>query len=778
MIDEDPYKLLFGRNLPESWHRPEKDIRRKGNTGDVAKSTIKKNSPEAPQKKQGDGFAASFSSTENSVDSPAATSPSMSGPNENSVFDPITMRRVPRDVPKSQKSSIDASNTSSSSVDIPVRIFGAHGAVSSKTDITSTKELPEQGSQEVEKDWLKREGFGNHQADDITKLRKDYAKSPKIETALDRYQKKPKSVAALELQEPEKSTALKYEPKEIKTDDIDLLTASDIRASAGRVSRAYQETPKERSDRRQSLEKLYEEQLRLEEQMEKEVAAYKVQSEHTLRKKREEVAKEQRKRDAVKKAHEEEVKTQKAAMEVHETRRNFVPEASPVLLAEHPPQGEGDMASNVHDFVSRDRWYKRKAPHANGVAEQKLLQATKDRDFVREIRSIYEDSYGTIDTKHRQLPPQTSLEASQYPSDAYPGTVYEQPWTANILNDHPDVEAGGVGLPPEQAELQSSYDSQNHEALSLIGRLFGEMRENQALLQEHREQLQALAAKDSSQSLYQKLRKHEQRIMQTLKAAQNLFKSTTALGATRNNVASNDETSGSASESTLATTSEESTIDKDTSAPPTLYKILAYDPSTQKVTSSKTTNVVGRVTGKPLSFSEALFGLENPAKFLSHLTALQTGEYEIAAGGPNLLIFKKIRQLKPSPEEKVSDDTAWPANPIDGMVAPTGNFASPTGFVNYDPPLPEPEPQSPPEEAANATKGNEKVRRQEEVFSGSSRRAWHDQYERGSNGKAKTRGKYRKPAKEKGTAKRMLLVGVLTATGCYAVGVASEFFRI
>ena len=37
-------------------------------------------------------------------------------------------------------------------------------------------------------------------------------------------------------------------------------------------------------------------------------------------------------------------------------------------------------------------------------------------------------------------------------------------------------------------------------------------------------------------------------------------------------------------------------------------------------------------------------GLGNPAKFLPHLKNLRDGEYEIAAGGPNILVFKKTRR--------------------------------------------------------------------------------------------------------------------------------------
>lgn len=121
--------------------------------------------------------------------------------------------------------------------------------------------------------------------------------------------------------------------------------------------------------------------------------------------------------------HEEEVKTQKVAMESMEMRsKDRITNTAKTALAEslgndvadQPPprrlqsffQGEGDMASNVHEFAGRERWYKRKAPHAmdakDAEIDAKLQKVAKDRALIREIRGIYEDTYGTIDTKHRQ----------------------------------------------------------------------------------------------------------------------------------------------------------------------------------------------------------------------------------------------------------------------------------------------------------------------------------------------------------------------------------------
>ena len=772
MIDEDPYKALFGRPWQQGCYRSDKDSHRKKAAEDKSKSTTAQSHVSEAQTKQANSSKSPLpTSGEDSL--PATTSHFAPVSSDDFVFDPITMRRMPKET-LAETPSRTGSNTLSGPISIPVKTFRSSSeAVRDVGEQNKGKPTAERAADE-DQDWLMREGFGKTLEEKKPIQHQQQSSSSRIESALDRYQKKPRPAVG----EGSKDTVtLRYDPKETQTDDVDLLTASDIRAASRRLGRLTSETTKEKKERRNLLEEKYNEHpLELEKRLESELAAQKAQADQTLHDEVQETAEAHRKLEAATKEHEQEVKIQKAATEAHETHHVINSKAPSRVQAERSEQGEGDMASNVHEFGSRDRWYKRKAPHASADAEQKLLQAAKDRSFVREIRGIYEDTYGTIDMKHRQQPMQALEEDSEYPSDAYPGTLYEQPWTANVLNDHPDIDAKSTSPAFGQAQLQEHYEKQNTEALTLIGKLFYEMRENQILLQEHHKQLQGLTIENTSQNLLQSFKAREQRIMQTLKAAQSLFKSKRPFAATKNDTSDAIAPSSESGEPMPSPTQpEKDASEKDTPTPPTLYKIVAYDPSTQRVTTSKTTNLVGPVTGKPLTFCEALLGLENPAKFLSHMTALQHGEFEIVAGGPNLLVFRKVRQWKPSPEKKAPEDPLWHANPIDGMVAPTGNFASPTGFVNYDPPLPEPEP---PKTAPNAVEGKDKIRRQEAVFSGSSRRPWHDQNERGSSSRMKMKGKHRKVAKRRQTAKRMFLVGALTAAGCYAVGVASEFFRV
>ena len=192
---------------------------------------------------------------------------------------------------------------------------------------------------------------------------------------------------------------------------------------------------------------------------------------------------------------------------------------------------------------------------------------------------------------------------------------------------------------------------------------------------------------------------------------------------------------------------------------PTLYKILAYDPTMQEINTAETTSIVSD-SATALTPAEVLLRLSNPAKFFPHFRPLQAEGYEIISGSGDVLVFRKVRpagsrEYKAEAVSTVQKVTRKTTNPIDGMqsspVAATGNFASPTGFVNHDRPVSEPQ-----------FKSNIDVRREEPVFSGKSN--WQEESE-------STR------RKSKGRGKR-LLVGAAWVAGCsYAIGVVAEFFR-
>ncbi|KAI0152586.1 hypothetical protein F4776DRAFT_602441 [Hypoxylon sp. NC0597] len=196
----------------------------------------------------------------------------------------------------------------------------------------------------------------------------------------------------------------------------------------------------------------------------------------------------------------------------------------------------------------------------------------------------------------------------------------------------------------------------------------------------------------------------------------------------------------------------DSKIEPNQTAEPMVYKILAYDPTMQKINIAETSSIVPD-QATPLTPAEALLRLSNPAKFFPHFAPLQAEGFEIVSGGGDVLIFRQVR-----PGKSANQDTAAPVNPIDMMGKPAAlpsaaAFVSPTGFVNYDIP-PVEETQAPP------FRSNIDVRREEPVFSGPKSPSY----------------KEAQKTQKKSLGKRMLIGGAWVAGISYALGVVSEYF--
>ncbi len=817
-VDSDPFGVLFGRRLAELYPRKwrsfsnQETAKSEGegskpttSTGEGGAAKLSKNMNDASKNQTETEY--SHSSTNGWVSSAFAGLSGTRKPIDQGYdIDPITMRKVPKEAISSTSTRMKNRDTQDESVDIPVKRFVTTASKTQDRDTTkplkdhfsestsSGKPLPprvntipnSQADGNIQ-DWLAREGFGaKGQTPGVAAagLKKELQmdnietrSSPlKIESALERHLRTKGSSSE---REPHTRSNLQYDAKENKTDDVDLLRPSDVRAASGLRGRTPKETAEERQERRSSLAADYENRVQgLERQFVEEITAHNANGSDG--------------NDATDKSN---MSTQSfndkfsalrsgsnAALNAPDVRstKDARPQGTHTAqdlgaqpaVATWPEPGEGDMASNVHEFAGRGRWYKQKAPHAREQSEAKFMQADNGRALLREIRSIYEDTYGIIDTKHRQKSHTLSVE-NQVERAGQPGVNDEE---------QPPSEDGRSRL--EEHELSSKhknkqtpgdYSPPNLEGMAMIQRLFEELHETQILIQAHQLQLEGIPTKGESSNLLQSLRASEQRVLQTLKTAWTLLKTSAALPSQRTE-RSSDNSSTSATETS--------------SSPPTgqqassnVYRILAYDPYTQKVTTAKTTSLKGSPNEKPLTLSEALSTLTNPAKFVPHFASLNKLGYEIISGGANILVFKQVRPERPSAISvddsfTVPEATVRHANPIDGTTTQTGNFASPTGFVNHDAVLPpsELERQELPD-LGQVTSG-EKVRREEPVFSGSSRTRWQDQYDPSPREKAKLKSKLRRAARRKRTLRRMVWVGVWTATCCYFVGLATEHLRV
>lgn len=246
-----------------------------------------------------------------------------------------------------------------------------------------------------------------------------------------------------------------------------------------------------------------------------------------------------------KELHEQEVKAQKAAMEAAEVHRgegDMAPNvhqfavkrtAAPVEADEASKTlcgGEGDMAPNVAQYASRDRWYKRKAPHAQCEMDAKMQQLANDKALVREVRGIYEDTYGIIDTKHRQeqlrgegdMSPSVAQFASRdrryerKPSFPTDGVVVPKKETGigksyKMLKEDPSAElltkdvansSTSTSIPKtDQEPIQTQHSPvapTNAATAHQIADLKAQLDKQAAELQAHRDEIQSLRASNAT----------------------------------------------------------------------------------------------------------------------------------------------------------------------------------------------------------------------------------------------------------------------------------------
>lgn len=427
----------------------------------------------------------------------------------------------------------------------------------------------------------------------------------------------------------------------------------------------------------------------------------------------------------------------------------------------HQPRGEGDMSANVQDFAIRDRWYKKQVPQATKENATIVPEELASAEVLHRIFDGHRASRSKLQQENNKIPTEdNSHDASvERGLEAYDSKLGKEAYHFHTGQDslEADILEQSERQIPERVEDEkvaqySSYSSP--EALAMRWeeeeqKLHEEIRETNDILSEAKAELSKLiASNEKSEPVGVGEQTSEPMESQEQSARPSTVPDANALEM-----------------------DEKAALLKDGKS--VLYRILAHNISSNKVVSVTASSSIVSATETPISLPEAISRLANPAEFLPHFRELDAAGYEVVSGGHDVLVFRKVlgssvpdHIVHPVTEPGLSDRRR-PTNPIDGTTTQTGNFASPTGFVNHDavyvPPSSEQAPASP-RPVSGRTGG--RVRREEDVFSGSSRR-WQDEDTRPERPK----GKVRK------LGKRVLLVGAWTAGCCYAVGVVAEFFR-
>jgi hypothetical protein len=180
---------------------------------------------------------------------------------------------------------------------------------------------------------------------------------------------------------------------------------------------------------------------------------------------------------------------------------------------------------------------------------------------------------------------------------------------------------------------------------------------------------------------------------------------TAVLGRSLNQVSSNLESSVPSPEATTKTKHEENTavpvndsidssLPRETSptiewAEPALYKVIAHDSSKDIITITTAPSNFSN-SEMPISIPQAISKLAQTARFLPYLASAQNEGFQVIHAEGDYLILRKVHIDPQTKTTRYDGDI----NPVDGTtkyipIEPaSARFASPTGFVNYEPIFP------------------------------------------------------------------------------------------
>ena len=669
-VEEDPFGVLFGGRAAERawypWHWSAKSCKtsQKPNSSWSTSSELTEENVSGSNNTSLRGTTGSDKRAPESIHDPEV---------EEYVYDPISMRRVPKSTHRANSSSAEKSSVEKSSAN-------------KSQSTTKASTAPD------------------------AKAPSSPARTParKIESSLDRHLRKGSSpngpAVESEVSEPQ---AAKVGDR---SEDLETLRAGDIRAAFARLKEDFVEREKtlqEQTDkRRQSMQETFEKRMNeIEAEFTKETSGSGPQSQpssttpqgpQSTEEHRERgtalrhACEEQEKADALtaqrhKKQEADsklalEIEVQKAAMDAHESQR------SKAIISDNGNSsaslGEGDLNAQVLQFATSERWYKKPAPHALARERASLVkreeQKARDRALVREIRDAYETSYGIIDTKHRQGPILTSQQSKIY-EDISPAHSAPQP-----ANSHPELSeppsSSAVHSEADSVVVRSNLTSVQHIAVTQpnyspvkvhpllqhclelalvaetnlwnilecmqsiylsaspqvnkarVSKLSARLVDNSGKMQAD---LQALAISNfdvACRNIWDR-QAHSRSNLETLLARRRILRD--VIGS-----CSEQHSNGKP----VPIPKEETGTDYVVPTKPEkqVYKILALSFDTHKVTSATTSSSLYESSTPPKSAASILSHLSHPASFIPHIEALQHTDFELVAGSRNMLVYKQI----------------------------------------------------------------------------------------------------------------------------------------
>ena len=694
-VERDPYRAFFGLQGERAWN-PWTDswsvFMRFGRPRKVDKTENKTPSTSSDKK---DTQAQSSEEHAKSIEESTTVEKTkeeknlksfLISENEQYTIDPITMKKVPKSEPVITQQAPISKPVSSTSVetDIPVKKFepadpenqtGNHG------DSTFSKPAQVDGDKLAgfaAQPWLVREGFTPESSSpDMND------NSPKHPTSTSQISGNAKIQSALDRQifwgdkKIPRAERPKYIVPENKTEDLDLLRASDVRAASGRRTRKETASAADLKRRREKLEKKFTE---TEEKFTSEV--------QSVRDAQRQLASTQTQPSSL-----ENIRNNPGTNErLHQTQRdhwNHIFNQSILhdqRLGQHLAKGNGRPGEahrkaklesaleklNAEINHTKDAYEKSEneakgqsklenkaiqpAVSLKGDANPALIAASidailsakrkeREKALVREIRHIYEDKYGTIDTTHKQPileePPEQIVESIPDSNSFIPHQI--RPFVDNQSGDTLLRRENNImrelGTPENQEQELTS------EAMTPV-------------VQDWPQRLDSESSNDSSLST--PLARDQKSSKDEMKAPKKEAPASQAPPLQKPDLPLTTGPKGTEpspkSDKVLANTEARKAISY-------IYRILVLDREKQVVVAANTTSSLLQTSSPLRSASDILIHLDHPSKYFGHMSILESQGFELMAGTRGMLVYRKeLKETEPAGSKLLDEKTTKAQN--------------------------------------------------------------------------------------------------------------------
>ena len=692
-IEEDPYRALFGpsetRGLVNPW-----EAFYKWRDGETSRNTSTDSSITQPTPTPGKDSSRAVNPKNDEQIQETLPQQTARITQEEFIIDPITMKKVPKPRPeKSQitstlesahkakvhtkadsfKPTIEMSHSAPKMSDLGKEEISALKSPEAKT--TSPKPAGVQLAGFASQPWLVRERFmpTTETSDKPNQLisaairRMQASQRSRMEQSLDRIASRPRV----------RQSDLEYTAAENKTEDIDLLRASDVRAASGRLRRPPTVSVDGATQRRSELEGDFN---KAQQKHSAEIRSV-LSPRSRLEKAKPEVANAgqlssssngasklsleqsttslsaRSEASSVKEVGLRDFDKDRAFQDLYNTLKQHVESSTDLLKAAKERILDRRLANEVSSCRQAFDKFENQKKHfpttsttailSNNSWKQKIMQQTawqraREADLVREIRKIYEDRYGIINAKHKQEAPKTGTQSLETDEKSLTQKTSDQELKKHSSDPIPtSTEAHQEAfLLASTPVVDLPLDLQAEETTSPAGKTTSQPEKTTSqpgttTLQPEK----TTSRSESAASQLESVRSRQTSLRDFISALSS---------------ATNGQTPEPGIISPLVKESESNVQNKgdvmETVEPEAVsysYRVLAMDRTRQEVMIAKTTSSIHQKSSPPRSASDILTHLDQPYKYFEFMDNLESEGYQLAAGARNMLVYRKPVELRP-----------------------------------------------------------------------------------------------------------------------------------